>query len=403
MQLASLDAYARLLGGGGADGAEAEWRQLENLITIGETYFFRYADHFQALRETILPNLIAKRAAGKHLRVWSIGCSTGAEPYSVAILIRELLGDQFLSWRVAITGGDISEAALNAARAARYGAWALRTLSDADKARYFERIDPRTWALKRDYKFVRFERQNILDLLSPAPPLAWTGYDLILCRNVLIYFSPDKAVALTKSLKQRLNEEGSLLLGHAEATLDLDPNMVLPLATEFEQTRRGLSPAPWMPAPLPDAPIPHVQRIAPLTPTPASKATLSDVRAAADAGDYERAHALAKQLIGNEPLSASAHYYDALISLVADGAAEAEVSLRRALYLNRGFAIAHHRLALILLSQSRIDEARRALKAAIDIAKSMPVDALMPEGEGVTAGDFVKALVGQLKHLEAAA
>src|SRR5262249_40856055 len=152
-----------------------------------------------------------------------------------------------------------------------------------------------------------------------------------------------------------------------------------------EQTIQPLAPQPWMPAPLPDAPRPTIA--APAAPAPtritASCVSLDDVRAAADAGDYERAHELSKTLIANDPLSAEAYYYDALISLVADGADEAEAALRRALYLNRGFALAHHRLALLLLSRARHDEAKRALKAAIELARHMAPDALMPEGDGI--------------------
>lgn len=407
LKLPSLRAYAELLKGERVQNAETEWRQLEDLITIGETYFFRYADHFEALRTVLLPDLIARRRDDKQLRIWSIGCSNGAEPYSIAILIRELLGGDFDAWRVSITGGDISEAALEKAREAQYGAWALRTLEETERALYFDRIDARTWALKRAYKYVRFERQNILDLLLPAPPLAWSGYDLILCRNVLIYFSPDKAIALTKALKARLNAGGVLLLGHAEATLELDPALALPLKSEFEQTREPLAPQPWMPAPLPDLPIAPPRRDAPpalaSAPRAAPAPSLDDVRAAADAGAYERAQQLTKALIASDPLSAEAYYYDALISLVADGVDDAEAALRRALYLNRGFALAHHRLALVLLSRARRDEARRALKTAIEIARAMPTDAPMPEGDGVTAGDFVQAVASQLETLGAAA
>lgn len=405
LNLASLDAYRAVLKGETRHDAEAEWRQLEDLITIGETYFFRYADHFEALRTTILPDLINRRAHDKALRIWSIGCANGAEPYSIAILIRELLSESFDQWRVSITGGDISERALEAARKAHYGQWALRTLSDTEKGRYFDQIDPRHWALKREYKYVRFERQNLLELLSPAPPLAWTGFDLILCRNVLIYFSPERAIALTRALKARLNEGGALLLGHAEATLELDPSLSLPLASEFGQTLQPLAPQPWMPAPLPDAP----RIMSPPAPPPLTTLStigddgLAEVRAAADSGDYLRAHDLSKALIARQPLSAEAYYYDALISLVADGTDDAEAALRRALYLDRSFALAHHRLALVLLSRARKDEARRAFKAAMELARHMPADAPMPEGDGVTAGAFAEAVARQLEHLGAAA
>lgn len=411
--LDSLEAYARVLRGESRHDAEAEWRELEHATTIGETYFFRYADHFAALRETILPELLALRSGDKSLRIWSIGCANGAEPYSLAIVVRELLGDAFDEWRVSIVGGDLSERALEAARRAHYNAWALRTLPDDERCLYFDRLDARTWALKPRYKYVRFERQNILDLLSPAPPLSWSGFDLIVCRNVLIYFSAAQALALTRALKARLNEGGVLILGHAEATLDLDGVLSpLPLRSEFEQalaplaTPQVCAPAAWAPLPLPDAPRPATAAID-AAPAPrvadADGVSLAAVRAAADAGDYERAHALSKALIAAAPLSAEAHYYDALISLVADGADEAEAALRRALYLDRGFALAHHRLALVLLARARRDDAKRALQTAIELARRMPADALLPEGEGVTAGVFAEAALRQLRALDDAA
>jgi len=183
--IASLEQYVGELERAGS----GEWRALEDAITVGETYFFRYPDHFAALREDVLPRLIEARRGVRSLRIWSIGCSNGAEPYSLAILLRELLGDEVDSWRISLTGGDISEKALSAARAARYNAWALRTMGSEDRLKYFDRDGP-TWVLKRRFRsMVRFERQNILYLLSPTPPLEWTAFDLNLCRNVLIYFA----------------------------------------------------------------------------------------------------------------------------------------------------------------------------------------------------------------------
>ncbi|MFD0936364.1 CheR family methyltransferase, partial [Methylobacterium trifolii] len=114
-----------------------EWAALEAEITIGETFFFRYAEQFAALRQTILPGLIAAREAQRSLRIWSAGCSTGAEPYSVAILLHELLGDALPAWEIHILGTDISAEALATARAAEYGRWALRTLPHEERLRHF--------------------------------------------------------------------------------------------------------------------------------------------------------------------------------------------------------------------------------------------------------------------------
>ncbi len=218
---ADCAAYAALL----SDGAlgEAEWARLEAEITVGETFFFRYAEQFQALRERILPALIAARASERTLRIWSAGCSTGAEPYSLAILVRELLGEALPDWRISILGTDISTDALATARAAEYGRWALRTMPLEERLRYFTRLPPAPgirreggYALRPEFRaLVRFERGNLLTLTEPAAA-AGEAFDLILCRNVLIYFEARTVAAVVRGLGRRLRPDGWLLLGHAE-------------------------------------------------------------------------------------------------------------------------------------------------------------------------------------------
>ncbi len=386
---------------------EEEWRALEDVITIGETYFFRYADHFEALRRTILPDLIARKSEERSLRIWSIGCANGAEPYSVAIVVHELLGAALPDWRVVITGGDISERALAAAREARYGAWALRTVSPEDRAQYFMQSDARTWTLKPEYRaLVRFERQNILELLTPSAPLQWSDFDLILCRNVLIYFTPAHAVDLVKALRARLAPGGVLLLGHAEATLAADPALVLPpvLATEFGQALRPSAeiqaPPAWEPLALPP-PRFNASQSPPAPPAPASEVTLEDVRRLADAGAYERAQLVCDAVLQLQPMSAQAHYYKAILNQVCDDFAGAEAALRRALYLDRNFALAHHRLGLLLLAKGRAAAGRRALVTAERIAASLPNDAPLQEGGGVTAGAFSALVRAQMQSAPA--
>ncbi|MGU3539077.1 CheR family methyltransferase [Methylobacterium sp. A54F] len=207
------------------EAGPAEWAALEAEITIGETFFFRYAEQFAALRETILPGLVADRAVERTLRVWSAGCSTGAEPYSLAILAHELLGPALPDWHVSILGTDISRDALATARAAEYGRWALRTLPPQERLRHFQVIPPRPggalreggYALRPEFRrMVRFERQNLLALLDGSGPVPPGEFDLILCRNVLIYFHADTVAGIVRALGRRLRPGGWLLIGHAE-------------------------------------------------------------------------------------------------------------------------------------------------------------------------------------------
>ena len=402
--IASLEQYVGELERAGS----GEWRALEDAITVGETYFFRYPDHFAALREDVLPRLIEARRGVRSLRIWSIGCSNGAEPYSLAILLRELLGDEVESWRISLTGGDISEKALSAARAARYNAWALRTMGPEDRLKYFDR-DGATWVLKRQFRsMVRFERQNILDLLSPTPPLEWTAFDLILCRNVLIYFSPAQAIEISNALSKRLSGDGVLFLGHAEATLASNPalwhGMQSAAPTEFSYALQPLaSVQPFVPLPLPPfTPMPTL--IAqPAVDEAADRQAIEKVQQLADAGAYEAAEQLCLQLIARMPTSSRLQYYDAILRQVSDDAAGAEAALRRALYLDRGFVLAHYRLGMLLLKQGRAVEARRSLLTAARLAEAAPSADALPEGHGVSAGELGVALRGQLAALGEAA
>lgn len=405
----TLDAYVDDL----ERGDTQEWRALEDTITVGETYFFRYPDHFDSLRHDILPRLIEARRDVKALRIWSIGCSNGSEPYSVAIVIRELLGEQLDSWRIALIGGDISEKALSAGRAARFNAWALRTMGPEDRKKYFDR-DGTSWVLKREFRsMVRFERQNILDLLSPVPPLEWTGFDLILCRNVLIYFSPEQAVEISKALASTLVSDGVLLLGHAEATLATDPSLLQAmgrqLPTEFGMALQPpLAPLPeaYIPPTIPDLPLSmrlRAESVVAASAAPLSVEGLEKLRLLADAGAYEAAERLCLELIGREPTSARLHYYDAILRQVSDDPVGAEAALKRALYLDRSFVLAHHRLGMLLLELGRTKEAKRSLQTASHLAKAAPAAEPLPEGQGVSAGDLVDALREQLAALDEAA
>lgn len=400
--LSTLDSYLDLLAG---PSGEQEWRALEDLTTIGETYFFRYADHFERLRNDILPGLLQRKRDERALRIWSIGCANGAEAYSVAIVLHDLLDADLKDWRIAIIGGDISERALAAARKAHYGAWALRTVTAAEKAAYFDQVDPRTWALKPRYRaMARFERQNILDLLTPAAPLQWNEFDLILCRNVLIYFSAEQATALIEQLRQRLTDGGTLLLGHAEAALSSEPALAPPVRSEFSLALAPAAPPPaldaWRPLPLPEAP--------PAPPTPAEPAqaqpvSLEDVKRLADAGAYEAAQAACAALLERTPTSARLYYYRAILRQVSDDVAGAEADLRRALYLDRNFALAHHRLGLLLLGAGRTPEGRRALMTAARVAAALPESVPLEEGQGVTAHAFAAMVRAQLDATDAAA
>lgn len=404
--LAGSEAYRALLDR--AEEGAAEWEALEAEITIGETFFFRYAEQFTALRDTILPGLIAARQTERCLRIWSAGCSTGAEPYSIAILVHSLLGDALPEWRVAITGTDISAPALQVARAAEFGRWALRTTPAEDRARYFL-AGPGTAGSTRDGSYtlkpefrrmVRFERQNLMGLLDGSIPAPATGFDLILCRNVLIYFREEAVLGIVRGLGRRLAPDGWLLLGHAEpnpafAGWLLPVNLPGTVAYRRpDDPRAAPPPAPVPPPPallpavhrpeeLPSAPPPPVPSPAPPSPPPDD--LRARVRALADAGDTAEAWRAVRAALIAAPTDAVLHYYEGLLARALGREAEAERAFRGAIYLDRSFVMAHYQLGLLLAAEGREAEAGRALDNAVRLSQALPPDAPVAEGDGASA------------------
>ena len=277
--------------------AEAEWTALEAEITVGETFFFRYAEQFAALSDQILPMLLRARADTRRMRIWSAGCATGAEPYSVAILLHRLLGERIADWSISILGTDLNAAALEAARRAEFGLWALRSLSEAERHRDFVPVEDgngRRWRLRPQFHgMVRFERQNLLALVEPGAPPAEPVFDLVLCRNVLIYFHPDRVQALIGRFRDSLGADGWLLLGHAEAG-SFTPDGLHAIA--FDRTVawvRAAHPAavPGPPAPAVIPPPPLAARVRPAVPVPPASPA-----AAVEAGPSEDERAAVEQV-----------------------------------------------------------------------------------------------------------
>jgi chemotaxis protein methyltransferase CheR len=190
-----------------------EFRALAEQLTVGETFFFRNADNFRAFAEIVLPERIRAHTRDKRLRILSAGCASGEEPYSLAVLVREGLSN-LGNWDVKIIGIDVNPAMLAKATQARYSAWSLRATSEDAKRRYF-RADGQDFALAPEIqKMVTFEERNLVD----EDPLFWQSLacDVVFCRNVLMYFAPDKARDVVRRIGGALLPNGFFFLGHAE-------------------------------------------------------------------------------------------------------------------------------------------------------------------------------------------
>jgi chemotaxis methyl-accepting protein methylase len=180
-------------------------------LTVGETYFLRDPAQITALRATILPDVIARRTGERRLRLWSAGCSTGEEVYTLAILLREReIGPD---WDIALLGTDVNQHSLRIAREGRYPAWSFRSTPMAVRERYFEAVGDE-WRVREPLRrMVRFGWLN-LGSETLMPPVM--DADLIVCRNVTIYFDDAATQRLYRALLGALAPGGWLMLGPSD-------------------------------------------------------------------------------------------------------------------------------------------------------------------------------------------
>ncbi len=179
-------------------------------VWINVTDFFRDPAVWEHLRDQTLPDLLARRPAGAPLRIWSAGCATGQEPYSLALLLAEALGLDGLDGRVEIRATDVDSEALGYGKHGVYSKWQMAAVSSFLREKYFVAED-KGWQVRDELRrVVRFCEHNLLQPWSPD------RFDLILCRNTLLYFRPEAQGQVLARLRRSLAHNGCLLLGRSE-------------------------------------------------------------------------------------------------------------------------------------------------------------------------------------------
>jgi chemotaxis protein methyltransferase CheR len=326
--------------------------ELQTLIeglTIGETYFARNPPQIRALAELVLPSLLAR--GDRRIRIWCAGCSTGEEPYTVALLLAKLLPAGGKGWDVRVIGTDINTAALSAAREGRYGPRAVSLLDDEDLLTYFER-DGSGWRVGEHLRsLVEFRQHNLTSDPPPAPRL-----DLVLCRNVLIYFDRHQMLDVVDGIHRALVPGGWLLLGHSETLWRLYEAFELVRHDDAFLYRRRPPEAPAVRRP------PPLRQ--PLAAPSARPDPVAEVRDALGAGAYAAAADLAARHGADQPLSAQLHYLHGLALVEIGEDAQALIALRRAAYLDPASGFAQFLLAVVLGRLGHGSEATRAYGAA---------------------------------------
>lgn len=195
---------------------EDEFSFIVDVLTVNETYFFRELNQLKALVDEILPEIKEAKKSAKKIRIWSAGCSTGEEPYTIAMMILEM--EQPGSWDVEIVGSDINYRVLQNARRGIYRKNSFRATDEYFIKKYFT-CENNLYRINDDVrKLVNF---NCLNLLDPLKIKFIGTVDVILCRNVLIYFDQEIRKKITDIFYNRLAEGGYLLLGHAESLINI--------------------------------------------------------------------------------------------------------------------------------------------------------------------------------------
>lgn len=399
-----------------------EWRRLAGHLTVGETYFFRDRACFDALEREVLPSLIAaRREAGlSRLRLWSAGCATGEEAYSLAILLDRLLPDR-ADWALTILATDINPEALEAARRGCYRDWSFRETPRWIRDRYFHRRGAETFEVApRIRGMVTVAPLNLAEDGYPAVVTNTSAMDLILCRNVLMYFTREAQRAVVARLKLALVTGGWLAVSPAEASAELFrplvpvtfPGAILyrrapgPLAPPLPHWQAETvwpdSPVPWPFADAPgglvaaESPVPS-RPPEPVEAPPDTATELRRARALADQGRLEEARDLCEGVLARTRLDPEAYLLLAAIHQERGELGAAMAALRRAIYLAPDSAPAHFLLGSLLLRQGQRRQGKRSLETVVSLLSRIPRDEALPGCDGLTAG---RLLATARAHLE---
>jgi chemotaxis protein methyltransferase CheR len=414
-------------------------KALANELTIGETYFYRHDEQLAAFREVALADRLA---ANEVVRVLSAGCSSGEEPYSLAMIASEAAHESVA--RIAIDAVDVNAAAIEKARKARYTRWSLRSVPPEVERRWFEKEGSMFRVVPEIRNAVAFRRASLMD---PAA-LAGARYDIVFCRNVLMYFGAEALRATIERLVESLAAGGFLFLGYAEILRDVPAGLALCESHGTFYYRKGeriVVPVPGTSAASSDvgwftqihAASERVRSLAERASTEGDSArprdletVIEEARAAiaradfagvlellaplpmvgevallravalTEQGDTEQAGAACESLLAFPQYAANAHYLFAVASESAGDLARAARQAKRATELAPDLAMAHLRLGLIARRIGDAMTAKRELARAIETFDVEPADRLALHAGGLGRDQLARLCRAELVALE---
>jgi chemotaxis protein methyltransferase CheR len=370
-------------------------------LTVGETYFFREPRAFELLCDHARARFAGGTAGQGQLRLWSAGCCTGEEPYSMAMALRQAL-PALDPARVSILATDLNEDNLAIARAGLYRQWSFRRTPAAMRAAWFAPLGDGRHAIDPAIRAqVRFARLNLADDAYPSAHSATQAMDIIFCRNVLMYFSRRQAQAVIARLRACLVDGGWLVVNPSEASAELFEGFqgtYHPDAIFFQKSAGSGQRA--APAPVPQAamtPRPAAVRVAPAargpvrTPVAAARApdgpadpsaALGQARALLRRGDWQQALQALARAAHDFPMDPALYQAAAQVALDHGDYAGARRHLKRQLYLEPDSIIAHYLCAVAHMGEGQRGAARRALAASAALLDALDDEAAVPGADG---------------------
>jgi chemotaxis protein methyltransferase CheR len=344
--------------------------RLIDQVAIQETFFMREPSELEAVDWHQL--LAAAHARGaSEVNVWVSACASGEEAYSVAMLATEAFGHGRPP--VAILATDISVRALRRAEEAVYSERSTRDLSPARRGRFLVREGVRSAVGEQLRSLVRLRRHNLV--ADPAPPPGEVAFDLVLCRNVLIYFGPETVETVVRSLESALQPGGQLILGATDRLTSSarrlgeiaisEARPAAPVPTWAQVRRAAGAGSRALRRPLGRTERTHGRSAAEASLSP--DRDVSEALEAADGGEYTAAIESADRVLAADPLNAEAYYVRGMSELATDDPAAAVGSLRRALYVDPTFALAAFQLGRAHELHGDAQAARRAYARTLHV------------------------------------
>ena len=421
-------------------------------LTNNETYFWREHGTFEALEQKIIPELIRLRQEEKRIRIWSAGCSTGEEPYSIAFALDRVIPN-IKDWNITILATDINPRILNKASIGEYSQWSFRGTPQLLKEKYFLQKANKKFGIIPEIKsMVKFDYLNLAEDVYPSPLNNTNAMDIIFCRNVLMYFTQNRITQVVGSLYNSLIQNGYFVVSASELSLlnfskftavNFPGTVLYQKSSKKKKYQESFTNIKEEPEPIifqlqlePISTIveaePQIQKVekevvteiespvqiktiyeeALLSYSQGNYADVIDrlqkdvhtsdeqillIRALANQGKLTEALKSCEKTIAANKLEPRLHYLYATILQELNNEKDAIASLKNAVYIDPNFILSYYSLGIIFRRQGNLIGAKKSFENALQLLNKCSQEDIIPESEGLTAGRLKEIVNATIK------